>query len=292
MLFVRTLATRILHHFLPERVYAHLPEAFCLTIVLVGVVAAAFFLCLIAVWLKKKGGLFLRGQVRPDTALALVAVLFSVTYSVFLAVADLFFDPAIVIGALRQLLPIFVFVALGVVSAAWSLPQEQKKNWAWRVWATFVVLVILANPVRSVFFAAGAHKRGLEYNSIAWRNSPTIAAAKLLPADATIFANDAVGISFQIGKRVSSLPAKYDYATMQQRRHFDEQLIAVCGAVLDSGSFIVYFSPGWNPHFPTHADLETRCALPVYGRYADGVIYGNPGRESANGAADAANPPR
>ncbi|HOS64081.1 MAG TPA: glycosyltransferase family 39 protein [Candidatus Latescibacteria bacterium] len=241
---------------------------------------ALFFVFLSGVvWcgvLLHREGFFSRRLTRSEVALPLVSASFSAAYFAFLVVSISFFDHSSIRQGTRLFVPILFFLLLAGIAMGWITCARLERGPVCWVLVSLASGLFLIQARDSWVFAAETHANGLYYNSVTWRNSETIAAAKSLPPDVRIFANNVGGVSFQIGRRVSSLPSKFDYGTMQKRHQFAEQLGAVCKAVLDSGAVIVYFSPGWAPHLPTHVDLETACPLPVLGRFRDGIIYGNP----------------
>jgi len=212
-----------------------------------------------------------------DTALPLVAVLFSAAYFAFLVVSISLFDAGTAREGQRIFFPVFLSMALASISVAWSQSREVGRSVLWWGFIGVVFVSVLANASRSVLFAADARKNGLGYNSVSWRNSSAIAAVKAFPESVDIYTNGHDVIPFLTGRKATMLPATYSGGTAQASREYRERLRAVCEAVADSGAAIVYFDAiDWRDYLPTREDLEVRCPLPVLARFKDGIIYGNP----------------
>ncbi|HOS64080.1 MAG TPA: glycosyltransferase family 39 protein [Candidatus Latescibacteria bacterium] len=243
-----------------------LAKAFLFTVALSGAVS-------IVLWLRKRGGPSV-GPREPDTALLLAAVLFLAAYFAFLVVSISLFDDGTWREGSRFFPPGLLFLLLASITLVWSTRAKTKRTLVWWLFVLFAGVSISVNARRDLIFGADAHRNGLGFNSIAWRNSETLAAIRALPTGIRVFSNGAVAVQFLTGRATYEIPARTSYGGLVRRTDFERRLRAMCDEVQNNRAVVVYFTAYKTDWMPTPAELGSICEVSILGTLPDGVIYG------------------
>lgn len=175
----------------------------------------------------------------------------------------------------RILSPLYVAVIVLVLAGF---------DWLWRhktlaarlIVVVLAVFLLLSLSEDSVDVARDLHQDGQGFASREWRESEMIRALRSLPEQGLLISNKATAIYILTGNPSFILPSPVNPATGQPRQGYREDVARVRQLVREGKGFLVVFDyeqlmeeeegKSWM------ADVASD--LPVYGRYADGVIFG------------------
>ncbi|NPV86544.1 MAG: hypothetical protein HPY45_11110 [Anaerolineae bacterium] len=157
-------------------------------------------------------------------------------------------------------------------------------DWLWRrkavaarvVVVVLAVFLLLSLSEDSLDVARDLHQDGQGFASRVWRESEVIRAVRSLPEQGLLVSNKATAIYILTGIPSFILPSPLNPATGQPRQGYREDVARIRQLVREGKGFLVVFDyeqlkeeeegKSWM------ADVASD--LPVYGRYADGVIFG------------------
>jgi 4-amino-4-deoxy-L-arabinose transferase-like glycosyltransferase len=128
----------------------------------------------------------------PRSGLARTAALMALTlgwYLALLATAFFFSFPTPDIDG-RTLLPILIAAIIFIVAAAKDLEPSARRRRMFRVSTLGLAgLVLAGNGLMSWDILSGLHRTGAGFTSAAWRDSETMRAVEMIPADAILISN-------------------------------------------------------------------------------------------------------
>ena len=204
----------------------------------------------------------------------LLCVLYFVANVVFHIVFTSFFDADLSIDA-RHLLPVALFLVLGVISLVWSLSQALEKRAIWHSFVLLALLFISINAVRTASTAIYMHRNGRGFTSRDWRNSETISRLTAAQDIGTIYSNGPDVIRFLTGRDSILIPRKIKQYTRRLNEDYERQRERMCRECGEGKAVLVdLYAIEWRPYLPSLQELESKCNMPVLRKCSDGVIYG------------------
>jgi hypothetical protein len=209
------------------------------------------------------------------TAMELLAVLYFITYTLFLFVSISFFD-ALTPTDERIVYPIGVMALIGIVIAFWNTPRLTRNLYA--RWGFVALLCVLAfgNVNRTVALARHYHTDGTGYTNRAWYNSETIAYIRSLPAESLIYASDPPAILFHTGRQAASIPSRTNPVTLAVNADFGQEIEAMRDDIAQKDALVIVFDSTDGQWFmPTQQELEGTYGFQVLRQFQDGVVYGH-----------------
>lgn len=187
----------------------------------------------------------------------------ALAYVALVAVSRAMADPDIPFDfrMLVPLAPLAVAAVTIVAARAWRAISRPS-----RVFGVLAIVVWMATAARANYQqVSDALADGGDFAGSAWRDSPTLAWARMQPASRALFTNWPCALWFHLDRPVRDLPRTTDAATM---RVFAARLRATRGAVV-----------AWNTQSPetAHADsVIARAGLVRVAVFDDGSVFEAP----------------
>jgi 4-amino-4-deoxy-L-arabinose transferase-like glycosyltransferase len=204
--------------------------------------------------------------------LFLSALLALVYLAVLLGVA-FFIDGSTVLDN-RMLLPFFVFASMFLIllMADWAARMPKM-----RLFSLIAVLVFAAFLMEDeVDLIQAFHKDGQGFVGSVWSESETALAAQELPQERTFFSNRQTYLWLMKDMPAYILPAFSDAATQQENADFQSEKEWLQRELQSGDAYAIVFN--YQDLLEEQDDrlwMETLFAgMPVYGSYADGMIFG------------------
>jgi len=220
-----------------------------------------------------------RGSV--GVVLPWLGICFAFVYVAFIFVSISLIDASTPLDD-RILLPVFVFLVLGLIPLVCSVSRALRKPVIWRAVVLCIVLSVGINSIRAVRAAVHIRLEGHGYNSRKWNGSPTVLLLKAVcNPHLRIYSNGPDVISFMTGRDALAIPRLWSPLSMRKNQDYEKQLQAMCRECLDGGAVVVCFSDEsfrrclWLPS-AEQMDLSHR-GIPVLKQTVDGAIYGRRG---------------
>lgn len=139
-----------------------------------------------------------------------------------------------------------------------------------------LLAVMVAHTVRTAIRSEVAYRMGVGYSSVAWRNSPTIAAVRALPANSRLYSNGADAIAYIVGRPASFIPERFQLRTGHEnpQKPLALQLEAMRAESGQVTSHVVIFDKvDWRFYLLDEAQLVQTLSLEMIAEKADGRIY-------------------
>ena len=251
-----------------------------------GWVAGIFFaglgvLVLLALWVLYRRKYIEENKDSVCVMLPSLGICFSFVYIAFIFVSISLLDATTPFDD-RILLPVFVFLALGMISLACSVSQSLRNPTIWRAVVLCILLSVGINSIRAAKAAVCTHIEGRGYNSRKWNASPTVLLVKAIRGPRMkIYSNGPEVINFMTGSDACTIPRLWLPLSMQQNQDYEKQLQVMCRECLDGRAIIVWLNDesfskcSWLPS-AEKMNLSHR-GIPVLKQTADGAIYGREG---------------
>ncbi len=171
------------------------------------------------------------------------------------------------------LLPLFIL----------SLIRLTKRGSAARLWVgVAVVLLTGVHAVRAVGFVSRAYREGVGFNSVAWRQSPTLRYVLQQAPHVPLYTNAPEVLRLLGGvTRPRALPWKLSYYTGKDNPHFAEEMEHLRRAVKEQGAQVVIFrlkhasDADVAPYRVKTQELIDTLGLTVLRQTEDGLVLGN-----------------
>jgi len=236
----------------------------------INIISLLFFY--IAFVLYKKRGDFSHSQ-SISVVFISIGFLFVLTYFVVLILSISFFDAATPLDN-RILAPAYLILYISVISLIFLYSNVAPNNNVWMVFITFVIVLNLTNISSVIDKAQNFNADGIGYNSILWKESPTIEKLRSMQFDNLIYSNGASIVGFKLEIFVSSIPAYYSSNSTVENENYSEQLFSMCDAVEDGEAIVVFLDGENRSYLPSEEELLAECELPILYDTEDGTIYG------------------
>jgi hypothetical protein len=143
-----------------------------------------------------------------------------------------------------------------------------------------LIVVAIGHAVRTTVRSEEAFRMGVGYASLAWKNSPTIAAIRTLPADSVLYSNGADAIAYLLRRPASFIPERVQLRTDRENplNPLDLQLERIRAKTEQTLSHVVIFDKvNWRFYLLDEAELVQRLSLTMIADEPDGRIYAMPG---------------
>lgn len=137
-------------------------------------------------------------------------------------------------------------------------------------------LVLVSHAGRTAIHSLQTWRDGSGFNAVQWRQSPTMAAVRRLPADAVIYANGADVAALLTGRAALMSPQMMDYrlGRPEPGNELPVQLARMRMQARTSPVYLVFYdNMNWRFYLAAEADLVRLLGLPAPTRFADGRIY-------------------
>lgn len=203
-----------------------------------------------------------------------LCIIFFFSYISFLVISISFFDAATPLDT-RIILPGFLIITIVIISWVWALSSALNSK---KVWHGFIFLILISaiiNSVRAITVAIDIHKNGRQFTSRRWQTSETIFSVASFANDVKIYSNWPEVIQFFTGRTGEMIPYVVFPLTNNPNINLEEELQIMCREVEKGTAIVVYFTgiAGRLSSLPSIMMLDEKCAMPLFSRLNDGVIY-------------------
>jgi len=278
---LRQLVRSVMFVFLPDAALERLKTA-DFAVLASAAVAAAFLAGSLAFILWRRYGRVLRGVPgwvfeRAFSPSAFPAASFLLVYPAFLAVSISFADYTTPLSY-RIMLPEF---AVAVPFLAWLLSDAAVSagRGPRRVLRFSAALFLAFYVVRAVPLLAGIHRDGLEYSSVAWRDSKLVEFVRALPPGVPVYTNGQAGIQYQTGRTAKRIPPAY--LDGRPNPALAAELEEMSGILRGKRGVVVFFNTVPSSLLPTPVELSERLGLKTILKAPDGVALAPEASEEA-----------
>jgi hypothetical protein len=218
-----------------------------------------------------KGGAY--GETHARRVLASLLVSFAAIYGFFLLISLSLFDGNIPFDD-RILSPVYLvgsvfFVFLG----GEALRPRSRMRVTQFALAGLVVLFSLGLMSRAVGRILDGYWRGIGFNSLAWRDSPTLASLEQIPSETPLFSNSPEAIYLHSGRVALRLPRVFQPSDQTPNPEYSGEVEAMARRLAEEAGVIVYFGAIRGRSLPSEADLEEALPLTSLVSTSDGTIY-------------------
>ena len=241
-----------------------------IVVFLIEVVAALAFV--IYLWGK---GERTQNDSRGDatTPLPHIVVVFVVCYVAFLIFTAYFIDADTVFDN-RSLAPIHVAMLVLLPCLVRKLYLRSKRTRTIRIVFLALALIFAGSyAVRGVKWLARVRGQGQGYASRAWRESPTIARIKTLPAETIIYSNGYDAIYYVTDRRARLIPEKVIHGTGRPNAMYGPEMARMKIDLLRRQGVLVYFyTLPERQSLPSEIELQETLNLRPIAKSNDGTI--------------------
>jgi len=202
--------------------------------------------------------------------LAIILLIFSVVYVVFLMVSLSLFDASTRISN-RILSPLFLaFVFIVMLTMSYSA----RRMWKFIFPSVFLIILIIG-PLPYMLqqtdqMLTTIQRSGSGFTSQTWMTSPLIQWIRDLDNEATIIANQAMAVNFLTDIPAYQIPERFDPVKAEVRPEYEQQLQALHTLLKEPHSFMVLFERR-DLSIPADADLIE--GLELLFKTSDGWVY-------------------
>jgi hypothetical protein len=210
----------------------------------------------------------------PVPSLVRVLALFVGTYGAFLVTSISLLDANTPLDD-RILLPALaagLVVGLFAMDAIW--PAARQRRSAMVGLTAALILFTAGHAVKAATLATTGYERGWGFSSRAWRESPTIAAARALPAGRDVYSNAPEILYLHTGQRARNIPRARFLMNQQMNPAFAAELDAVGRDMQARCGAMVYFRSLTQKAMPSEQQIRQSLPLVVWAEMPDGVILG------------------
>jgi hypothetical protein len=210
-----------------------------------------------------------------DTGRSLVCLLVSFTaiYGLFLLISLSLFDANIPFDD-RILSPVYLAGIVVLVSLSGEALRRRSVTHVTRIAvAGLVILFSLGLISRSAGRILDGYSNGIGFNSLAWRDSPTLASLEQIPGDSPVFSNSPEAIYLHSGRSALRLPRVFQLSDQTRNPEYSTEMEAMGRRLAEEAGVIVYFGAIRGRSLPSEADLERALPLTSLVSTSDGTIY-------------------
>lgn len=153
---------------------------------------------------------------------------------------------------------------------------REKPGLLWIGLALLAVIVGISHATRTAARTAEVFREGYGYQSIGWRSSPTIAAARDLPAGVRIYSNGPDIIAYLAHRKAIFIPQVTMLRTNQPEpgNPVSSQIDRLRVRAQEGPVYLVMFDKvDWRFYLAPEAALVKALSLPAPQRFSDGRIY-------------------
>lgn len=212
---------------------------------------------------------------RGDTTTPLphILIVFVVCYAAFLVFTASFIDADTVFDG-RSLAPIHVAMLVMVPCLVRKLYLRSKRTRTIRIVFVALALVFAGSyAVRGVKWLARVRGEGQGYSSRTWKESPTIARIKTLPAATIIYSNGYDAIYYLTDRRARLIPEKVIHGTGRPNAMYDPEMARMKIDLLrDQGVLVYFYTLPERQSLPSEIELEETLKLRPIAKSNDGTI--------------------
>ena len=177
----------------------------------------------------------------------------------------------------RYAFPAYVTTVILLTSVVCRIPEYQFRDRLLRQGMALIAVVVLGgHVVRSALRSEDAYARGVGFQEDIWRQSPTIAALKTLPADAEFYSNGPDVVSYLTGHKARFIPQHVALRTNLPDPviSYASQMANISAAASQRITYVVYlYNVDWRFYLATEADLGKELNLTRIGDFSDGRIF-------------------
>ncbi len=197
---------------------------------------------------------------------------FCAMYTIFLFFSISFYDFSTPLDY-RFVSPLILFLNISFFSCVYDYAHTQKAAKTWLVLIVFTILIARFNLPSMIETARWYNSSGIGYNSLYWKNSPTILVLRQYPTRTRIFTNEFPGVQFQTKLHVIGLPIKFDRTSTKPNPQFEDEMKAMCTEINQGEALYVYVGESRENQPSMNEVLET-CSPQLLFSLEDGSIYG------------------
>lgn len=177
----------------------------------------------------------------------------------------------------RYAFPAYVILVMLVAIQASKLTRDVlAERLALYALAALAVVMWGSHLVRTSVRTIDVAREGYGFQSLQWRNSPTMAAIKALPADVRIYSNAPDVVAYLSGRKAEFIPhEKLLRTNMPEPGNSVEKQLRELGDQAASGEVAVAFFDAidWRFYLASEQTIADGLPLELVGSFADGKLY-------------------
>jgi len=174
----------------------------------------------------------------------------------------------------RLLFPVFIMLTISVFATVDQYTEIKNKRATWWIFLACVVFSIRVNLNPLIETVTKLHTSGKGFNSVAWNESPTLAALRTYPADTLVFSNGDDVIRYKTGNSATALPAKYSAMTTEPNENYPEEMNKMCADLENGKTLFVFLNEIDRDYYASQDEVLDACNVPLIYKLRDGMIYG------------------
>lgn len=207
------------------------------------------------------------------TKLPQLLVIFIVAYVAFLLVTITFVEIDNVLDS-RSLLPVhFAALVLGMCLARMFYRRTSQSRWLRIVLVALAFVFVGSYALRGGRWLALARADGQGFVSRAWKESPTMAEIRKLPAGTPIYTNGIDVVYYLSGRRALDIPPRIIHGTGRPNAQYESELSRMNDDLRAQKGVLVYFRALPERWFlPSGDELRNRLS-PQVRSFNDGLIF-------------------
>jgi Dolichyl-phosphate-mannose-protein mannosyltransferase len=215
------------------------------------------------------------GQHGAGSVLTLLLALFFIGYMAFIWLSVMIEANLRFTG--RYALPAYVILLMLVTIQVRAMVEVRSaRSGLWLGFIGLACVLLAGHAVRTASRTAEVFREGYGYQSALWRNSPTIAAVRQLPAKAQIYSNGPDIIAYLTGKTADFSPHERLLRTdlPEKGNPVETQFERLLSVAQSDPVYIVMFdNVEWRFYLASEKRLVAGLPLTQIGKFNDGRIY-------------------
>jgi hypothetical protein len=219
-----------------------------------------------------------RSAIRNGSAKSLMTLLtiFLMSYTSFLVVARILFDPAIVFDT-RTLSPAYLaamVLVVSVVTHSYRKTKLKEDSGSLRVLNCSIIAVLIVQMTASIAWMNYSYKDGIGYAGKVWREPRLLPFLYSAKPTTPLFSNAPDVIYLLTGKLTDMIPPKFDPDTLAANKQYVVQLANMKQKLMEKEGVLLYVTAERRlPYLPSEQELQTELPLRLIERVRIGNVY-------------------
>lgn len=248
-----------------------LPIALLVPIKLVAALAVGLILTWV-VWKRIRQARPAEGRSLESQIIEVWSLLFGAASLAVLCVVKALVDAASQFSD-RLILPLTVFLVVGVVPLLWNALRNQRRVYGVAVLALAMFLLVSSSK-RTAQMLLDSRENGLGYASRSWEHSEGVDfAARAHAAGTTVYTNGVDALWHLRRFNARWLPRQFDHVTTRRNANYAAELNDMSRAVERGEAVAVYFDEIRRDYLPDRRELDAAMPAITGRQLGDGLAY-------------------